>query len=117
MSIPVVTGSGKRGSLARQLQQGNRPENPGLATDHRAQRTTTFVPGRTMAPDAGTCSRAAPLPTISTSRPELAACSITWRTLRPMSEGTRRVAPSATTELDEAEELLAVKAAEEGAGE
>ncbi len=49
-----------------------------------------------MVPGAGACSRTMPLPVISTSRPAAAACSMTLRTGRPSSEGTRRVVAPAT---------------------
>src|ERR1039458_3829336 len=48
----------------------------------------TWVPG------AGACSRAVPLPTISTSRPAADAVSITLRTGMPMSVGTASFLPS-----------------------
>ena len=58
--------------------------------DYLPQRTTILVPGGTMAPGSGACWREVPLPMIWTSRPAAAACSMTWRTGRPTSEGTRR---------------------------
>ena len=42
-----------------------------------------------MAPGSGACWRQVPLPTICTSRPEAAACSMTLRIGRPTSDGTR----------------------------
>ena len=48
-------------------------------------------------PGAGACSRAMPLPAISTSRPALPACSIISRIGSPMSEGTRNRSASAIT--------------------
>src|SRR5579863_8466546 len=56
---------------------------------HFPQRTMILVPGGTMAPGSGACWRHVPLPTIWTSRPAAAACSMTLRIGRPTSDGTR----------------------------
>jgi len=48
---------------------------------HRPQRTTICVPGATIVPGAGACSRTVPLPVICTSSPAAAVSSMTLRTL------------------------------------
>ena len=50
-----------------------------------------------MAPAAGTCSRARPLPTGSTRRPSPAAVSTTLRSAEPVNDGTATRAPASTT--------------------
>src|SRR5579863_5530261 len=71
----------------------------GTQQAYRWQRTTIFVPAGTIAPGAGACSRAVPLPVIWTSRPAWPASSITCRTESPSSDGTRNWPPSLTTTL------------------
>src|ERR1035437_411471 len=75
---------------------------------YRPQRTTIWVPGATMVPAAGACSRTVPLPVIWTSSPAAAACSMTLRTGRPMSDGTRSFFASATVTVAASGGCLAV---------
>ncbi len=57
---------------------------------YREQRTTIRVVGPTTLPAAGACSRTVPLPVICTSRPAMAAVSMTLRTGNPINAGTLR---------------------------
>src|SRR6185437_593210 len=66
----------------------NRPHTPVPPRLYRTPRTTTFVPARTSEPAVGACSRTAPRPATSTSRPAPAAVSMTCRIDMPTNDGT-----------------------------
>src|SRR5271157_2123415 len=72
-----------------QLAEGDVDSPICVDAPQRPQRTTIFVPGATIVPAMGACSCTVPLPVICTSRPAVAACSMTLRTGRPTSVGTR----------------------------
>jgi hypothetical protein len=82
------SGDSNPNRIKRWMGHTPEPEPSRRRVHQRPQRTTIWVPGRTMVPAAGACSRTVPLPVICTARPAAAACSMTLRTGRPRSEGT-----------------------------
>ncbi len=68
---------------------------------HLAIRTQILVPEGTLAPAAGFCSAARPLPTILRSRPNFSHSKATRRVAQPEKSGTVTSGPSpSTTELE-----------------